>query len=111
MLGDLVATNMRPKTLFEEDGDKRARLMGALDEINSRYGKRTYMSTASRITSGDELNRRNGLGGSALDFRLIRHRYQLLLVACHVGLTEPAATSDPRLPRSTIATLPVTRAR
>jgi hypothetical protein len=38
-------------------------------------GKRTYISTTSRITSGDELKRRNGLGGNALDFRLIRGRY------------------------------------
>jgi len=38
--------------------------------------KRTDISTMSRITQGDELKRRNGLGGSALDFRLIRHQYQ-----------------------------------
>jgi hypothetical protein len=44
----------------------------------SDSGKRTYMSTTSRITSGDELKRRNGLGGNALDFRLIRRRYQPL---------------------------------
>jgi hypothetical protein len=44
--------------------------------VPERQGKRTYMSTTSRITSGDELKRRNGLGGNALDFRLIRHRYQ-----------------------------------
>jgi len=40
-------------------------------------GKRTYISTTRRITSGDELKRRNGLGGSALDFRLILAGYRL----------------------------------
>lgn len=39
-------------------------------------GKRAYISTTNRITSGDELKRRNGLGGNALDFRLIRYQYQ-----------------------------------
>ena len=37
-------------------------------------GNRTYIMTTSRMTSGDELNRRNGLGGLALDLRLIRAR-------------------------------------
>jgi DNA polymerase V len=46
MLDDLVAADMRPKTLFEADGDKRARLMGALDEINGRYGKWTAVTAA-----------------------------------------------------------------
>jgi len=31
--------------------------------------------TTRRITSGDELKRRNGLGGLALDLRLIRVSY------------------------------------
>ena len=42
----------------------------------SDKGKRTYMSTTSRITAGDELKQRNGLGGNALVSRLIHHRYQ-----------------------------------
>jgi DNA polymerase V len=46
MLDDLVAADMRPKTLFEADGDKRARLMGALDEINGRYGKWTAVTAS-----------------------------------------------------------------
>jgi DNA polymerase V len=46
MLDDLVATDMRPRTLFEEDGDKRARLMGALDEINGRFGKWTAVTAS-----------------------------------------------------------------
>ena len=29
------------QTLFEEDADKRARLIGILDEINGRFGKWT----------------------------------------------------------------------
>ncbi len=41
MLDDLVAADCRPRTLFEEDGEKRVRLMGALDEINGRFGRFT----------------------------------------------------------------------
>lgn len=40
----------------------------------SEMGNRTYIITTSRITSSDELSRRNGLGGLALDRRLIRGR-------------------------------------
>jgi hypothetical protein len=43
--------------------------------LRSESGNRTYIMTASRITSGAELKRRNGLGGSALDLRLIHDRY------------------------------------
>jgi hypothetical protein len=39
--------------------------------LRNDSGKRTYISTTSRITSGDELNRLNGEGGLALDLRLI----------------------------------------
>ena len=39
MLDDLVATELRPRTLFEGDTDKRARLMCALDDINGRFGR------------------------------------------------------------------------
>jgi DNA polymerase V len=41
MLEDLIAAADRPRTLFEDtDGrDRRQRLMGALDDINGRYGK------------------------------------------------------------------------
>jgi nucleotidyltransferase/DNA polymerase involved in DNA repair len=46
MLDDLVASDMRPRTLFEEDTDKRTRLMGALDEINGRYGKWTAVTAS-----------------------------------------------------------------
>jgi hypothetical protein len=38
--------------------------------------KRRYIITTSRINSGDELNRRNGLGGFALDLRGIRRGYR-----------------------------------
>gem|GEM_PF-3447350 len=44
--------------------------------FRSDNGKRTYIITTRRITSGEELKRRNGLGGLALDLRLIRLRYQ-----------------------------------
>ena len=39
-------------------------------------GKRTYIRTMSRITSGDELNPLNGLGGLARDLRGIGAIYQ-----------------------------------
>lgn len=39
MLDDLVAAELRPRTLFEGDTDKRARLMSALDDINGRFGR------------------------------------------------------------------------
>jgi hypothetical protein len=38
-------------------------------------GKRTYIITTSLITSGEELKRRNGEEGFALDLRLIRAGY------------------------------------
>ncbi|MEO6716698.1 MAG: hypothetical protein ABIM50_05555 [Novosphingobium sp.] len=36
-------------------------------DIPQRQRKRTYIMTTSRMTSGDELKQRNGLGGFALD--------------------------------------------
>jgi len=39
MLDDLVAADLRPKTLFEGDAEKRVRLMAALDEVNGRFGR------------------------------------------------------------------------
>lgn len=46
MLDDLIAADMRPRTLFEDDGDKRARLMSALDEINGRFGRWTAVTAS-----------------------------------------------------------------
>ena len=39
MLDDLVSQDLRPRTLFEGDTEKRDRLMTALDDINGRFGK------------------------------------------------------------------------
>ena len=39
MLDDLVAADLRPRTLFECDVDRRERLMTALDAVNERFGK------------------------------------------------------------------------
>jgi DNA polymerase V len=39
MLDDLVAADLRPRTLFEAGTEKRDRLMSAIDEINGRFGK------------------------------------------------------------------------
>ncbi|WP_298814662.1 Y-family DNA polymerase [uncultured Sphingomonas sp.] len=46
MLDDLVAADLRPRTLFEGDTDRRARLMTALDEVNGRFGRFTAVSAA-----------------------------------------------------------------
>ena len=40
-----------------------------------------YISTTSRITSGDELKQRNGDSGLALDLRLIPAEYHRLASA------------------------------
>lgn len=39
MLDDLVPEDLRPRTLFEGDTERRDRLMTALDDINGRYGR------------------------------------------------------------------------
>ncbi|MGI4731237.1 MAG: Y-family DNA polymerase [Janthinobacterium lividum] len=46
MLDDLIPADLRPRTLFEEDASKRARLMGALDDINGRFGKWTAVTAS-----------------------------------------------------------------
>jgi nucleotidyltransferase/DNA polymerase involved in DNA repair len=46
MLDDLVAADLRPRTLFEGDTGKRDRLMTALDEINGRFGKWTAVTAS-----------------------------------------------------------------
>ena len=46
MLDDLVAADMRPRTLFEDDTGKRDRLMNALDEINGRFGRWTAVTAS-----------------------------------------------------------------
>lgn len=38
-LDDLVAADLRPRTLFEGDTEKRGRLMTALDDVNGRFGR------------------------------------------------------------------------
>lgn len=44
LLDELVGEDLRPLTLFEEGGEKRARLMTALDDINGRFGKWTAVT-------------------------------------------------------------------
>ena len=46
MLDDLVAAELRPRTLFEGDVERRDRLMTALDEVNGRFGKFTAVPAA-----------------------------------------------------------------
>lgn len=46
MLDDLLPEAYRPRTLFEADTSKRDRLMGALDDINCRFGKMTAVTAS-----------------------------------------------------------------
>jgi DNA polymerase V len=46
MLDDLIAAELRPRTLFEGDTDRRDRLMTALDEVNGKFGKFTAVPAA-----------------------------------------------------------------
>lgn len=48
MLEDLVAAELRPRTLFEDQAgtERRERLMEALDDINGRFGKMTAVPGA-----------------------------------------------------------------
>ena len=39
MLDDLVAAELRPRTLFEEGTERRERLMTAIDAVNERHGR------------------------------------------------------------------------
>lgn len=48
MLDDLLAAEMRPRTLFEGDAERRERLMSALDNVNGRFGR----FTAAPATQG-----------------------------------------------------------
>lgn len=43
MLDDLVAEDLRPRTLFEDGDDRRRRLMAAIDGINDRHGRWTVV--------------------------------------------------------------------
>ncbi|WP_296221295.1 DUF4113 domain-containing protein, partial [uncultured Sphingomonas sp.] len=46
MLDDLIAADLRPRTLFEGDVERRDRLMTALDEVNSKFGRFTAVPAA-----------------------------------------------------------------
>jgi DNA polymerase V len=46
MLDDLLPEDERPRTLFEENSDKRDRLMGALDAINGKFGTWTAVTAS-----------------------------------------------------------------
>jgi DNA polymerase V len=39
MLDELIEAELRPRTLFEGDCEKRGRLMEALDSVNGRFGR------------------------------------------------------------------------
>lgn len=46
MVDDLVTAELRPRTLFEGDVERRDRLMTALDEVNGRFGQFTAVPAA-----------------------------------------------------------------
>jgi DNA polymerase V len=46
MLDDLTLAELRPRTLFEGETEKRGRLMEALDDINGRFGRFTAIPAA-----------------------------------------------------------------
>ncbi len=76
--GDRVMKVLRPewmsiRTLSWQRSMPRSKSRSST--FRSESGNRTYIMTTRRITSGDELNRRNGLGGNAPDLRLIRPWY------------------------------------
>nr|WP_277924239.1 Y-family DNA polymerase [Sphingomonas sp. CROZ-RG-20F-R02-07] len=52
MLDDLVAVELRPRTLFECDAERRVRLMTALDEVNGRFGRFTAVPAAQGFNRG-----------------------------------------------------------
>ena len=43
MLDDLVAEELRPRTLFEDGDERRRRLMAAIDSINDKHGRWTVV--------------------------------------------------------------------
>jgi DNA polymerase V len=52
MLDDLVPADLRPRTLFEGDVERRGRLMTALDEVNGRFGRFTAVPGAQGFQRG-----------------------------------------------------------
>ncbi|MFD1033144.1 Y-family DNA polymerase [Sphingomonas hankookensis] len=52
MLDDLVPADLRPRTLFEGDVERRGRLMTALDEVNGRFGCFTAVPGAQGFHRG-----------------------------------------------------------
>ena len=46
ILDDLVAAELRPRTLFETDPERRERLMTAIDAVNDRFGRFTAVTGA-----------------------------------------------------------------
>jgi hypothetical protein len=68
-----VASEQQPEPVPPEPDRLMADVDPALEQQSSTFrsdkGKRTYISTTSQMNSGDELKRRKGEGGLALDLR------------------------------------------
>ena len=49
MLDDLIAEDLRPRTLFEDGDDRRRRLMAAIDSINAKHGRWTVVPAVQGV--------------------------------------------------------------
>lgn len=49
MLDELNAAELRPRTFFEGDTEKRDRLMAALDDVNGRFGRFSAVTGAQGV--------------------------------------------------------------
>ncbi|TQS73281.1 Y-family DNA polymerase [Rhodobacteraceae bacterium] len=49
ILGDLIAEEEKPQSLFDAPDPSTARLMQALDAVNDRFGKKTLMTAAEGV--------------------------------------------------------------
>ncbi|RZK03384.1 MAG: Y-family DNA polymerase [Novosphingobium sp.] len=52
LLDDLIGEDLRPRPLFEDDGEQRARLMRAMDAVNGRFGKFTAVPATQGFRRG-----------------------------------------------------------
>ncbi|MEJ5977612.1 Y-family DNA polymerase [Novosphingobium sp. PS1R-30] len=52
LLDDLIGEDLRPRTLFDDDGEQRARLMRAMDEVNGCFGKFTAVPATQGFRRG-----------------------------------------------------------
>ena len=49
MLDGLIEAELRPRTLFKGDTEKRSRLMVTLDDVNERFGRFSAVAGAQGL--------------------------------------------------------------